>query len=204
MPGGVEPWRPPIYTNAAFADEQRICYELRLAGHTIREIADLTRLSKSTVERRLQCEIRETVDPLREEYKRVTHDRYERLWKRTVQVIRTDHHVVSDGRVVHEVLGEEPELLENGKPNPRAGKPIYGDALIDHGVTLAAIARGESILAKITDLHGLKAPLRVDATITDGDQSLDLEVIDLINIAKAKEAADASRLNEPPPANGAS
>jgi hypothetical protein len=199
MPGGVEPWRTPRYTNAHFAEEQRVCYQLYLAGNTIRQIADLTGLSKSTVARRLECEVRETVDPLRAEYKRVVHDRYEALWRRTVQVIDTPHPVVSDGRVVREVVGEEPGRLPDGEPNPRAGKPVYGDPIIDHGVTLAAIARGESILARLADLHGLKAPLKVDATVTENPSEFTLEVMDLINTAKATDAANATRLGEQPP-----
>ncbi|HEX3778513.1 MAG TPA: sigma factor-like helix-turn-helix DNA-binding protein [Pseudonocardiaceae bacterium] len=198
MPGGVEPWRTPIYTNAGFAEEQRVCYTLRLAGHTIRQIADQTGLSKSTVARRLECEIRETVDPLRDEYKRVVHDRYEALWKRTVQIIETPHPVVSDGRVVREVVGEEPAELDDGGKNPRAGKPIYGEPLIDHGATLTAIARGESILGRLMDLHGLKAAVKVDATVTESPGEFGLEVIELINTAKAQDAANASRLGDEP------
>lgn len=193
MPGGVEPWRPPLYTNAHFAEEQRVCYELKLAGYSLREIADLTGLSKSTVDRRLRCEINETVDPLREQYKRVVHDRLEKLWKRTAEVIRTPHYVVSDGRIVRQAVGREPDELPDGTPNPNAGELIW-EPLIDHGPTLAAIGRGESILNRIAELHGLKAPVKLDATVTENPSEFSLEVMDLINTAAAKDAANASRL----------
>lgn len=197
MPGGVEPWRTPRYTNAHFAEEQRVCYELYLAGNTIREIADLTGLSKSTVARRLECEIRETVDPLRDEYKRVVHDRYEKLWRRTVGIIATDHFVVSDGHVVRHAVAQQPDELPDGTPNPDAGELIY-EPVIDHGPTLAAIGRGESILNRLMDLHGLKAAVKLDATVTENPGELDLEVIDLINSARAHDATNASRLGDAP------
>ena len=180
---GVAPWQPPLYTNAHFAEEQRVCYEFRLAGYTIREIADLTGLSRSTVARRLECEIRETVDPLRAEYKRVTHDRYELLWKQCAAVIACPPATVSDGRVVHEILGRDDE-----------GNLLYGDPIPDTGAKLQAIARAESVLGQLRKLHGLDAPIKVDATVTENPSERDLEIMDLINESRAKAAADEAAL----------
>ncbi len=174
MPGGVEPWRNPRYTNANFAEEQRTCYQLYLAGHVLREIAELTGLSKSTVARRLECEIRETLDPLRTEYKRVQHDRLEALWRKTAEIIRAPHLVVSEGRVV---------------------KGPDGLPMEDHGVTLAAIGRAEALVGRMMRLHGTEASVKVDATITETTQE-DLELADMIRTAQAKAAAAESQLKE--------
>jgi hypothetical protein len=172
MAGGIQPYRKPRYTNAHFAEEQRICYELYLAGHNLREIAELTGLSKTTVSRRLECEIRETVDPLREQYRRVQHDRLERLFNRAVEIIRTPHPLVSDGRVVR---GPDGVPLE------------------DPGVTLAAIGRAESLVGRMMRLHGTEGALKVDATLTETTQQ-DLELIDMVNKAKADAALAEARL----------
>lgn len=174
MAGGIQPYRKPRYTNAHFAEEQRICYELYLAGLNLREISEATGLSKTTVTRRLECEIRETVDPLREQYKRVQHDRLEKLWARTVEIIRTPHLVVSEGRVV---------------------KGPDGLPMEDHGVTLAAIGRAESLVGRMMRLHGTEAPTRVDATVTETTQ-VDIEAAEMVAEAKAKAAAAEARLRE--------
>ncbi len=174
MPGGIQPYRKPRYTNAHFAEEQRICYELYLAGHSLREIAEITHLSKSTVARRLECEIRETVDPLREQYKRVHHDRLERLFNRAVEIMRTPHPLVSDGRIV---------------------RGADGQPLEDHGVTLAAIGRAESLVGRMMRLDGTEGALKVDATVTELTQQ-DLELAEMVRDAQAKAAAEEARLKE--------
>lgn len=174
MAGGIEPYRKPRYSNAHFAEEQRVCYELYLAGHNLREISEITGLPKTTVHRRLECEIRETVDPLRAEYKRVQHDRLEALWRKTAEIIRTPHPVVSEGRIVKD----------------RDGQPIE-----DHAVTLAAIARGDSLIGRMMRLHGTEASVKVDATITETTQ-LDIEAAEMVAEAKVKAAAAEARLKE--------
>lgn len=180
----VDHWRPPRYSNAHFAEEQRTCYQLYLAGHSIRDIAAITGLSKSTVERRLHSEISETVDPLRAEYKRVMHDRYELLWRKTTEVIAKPPPLVSDGRVVRWIVDRD-----------RDGRPIYGDPIPDTGAVLQAVAKGESILGRLAKLHGLEAPVQVDARLTETTQQ-DLEIIELINAARAKETADAATVSD--------
>lgn len=182
----IQPWKPPRYSNAHFADEQRVCYELRLRGLSIRQIAEHVAveygwtLSKSTVENRIRCEIRETVEPLRDEVRQMELDRLDRLQQVALHVMNADHPLVSDGRVVR-------IEQEDGTKVP----------LQDHAPVLAAMDRFLKIQDRRAKYLGLDAPQRVDATVTETTQQ-DLELIDMVNTAKAAAAAAEAELKETP------
>jgi hypothetical protein len=178
MAGGVQPWRPPRYTNAHFAEEQRACYELRLQGLSIRQISDATGLSPSTVYRRIQCEIRETVQPLADEVRQLELDRLDRLQQIALRVMDAAHPLVSDGRVVH-------AAMPDGTKVP----------LQDHGPVLAAMDRFLKIQDRRSKYLGLDAAMKVDATVTETTQE-DIALAEMVREAQAKAAADAARLRE--------
>jgi AcrR family transcriptional regulator len=176
--GGVQPWRPPRYTNANFAEEQRLCYQLRLRGLSIRQIADETGMSPSTVHRRIECEIRETVQPLAEQVRALELDRLDQLQQVALAVMNADHPLVSDGRVVRTELPDGTKV-----------------ALQDHGPVLAAMDRFLKIQDRRAKLLGLDAAVKVDATVVETTQ-LDIEAAEMVAEAKAKAAAAEARLRE--------
>lgn len=55
---------------ALIAEEQARCFELKVQGKSIREIAAITGLTKSTVDNRIKAECDERVTPAREEYRK--------------------------------------------------------------------------------------------------------------------------------------
>lgn len=63
---------------AKVAEEQKRCYELRLKGHSIRAIAEIVGLPKSTVHERIEAEIANTVPPLAEQVRQMELDRLDR------------------------------------------------------------------------------------------------------------------------------
>lgn len=178
MAGGVQPWQPPRYTNAHFAEEQRLCYELRLRGLSIRQIADETGMSPATVHRRIECEIRETVQPLAEEVRAMELDRLDRLQQVALAVMGADHPLVSEGRVV--------------RVEQEDGTKV---ALQDHGPVLAAMDRFLKIQDRRAKLLGLDAAVKVDATVTETTQE-DLELAEMVREAQAKAAAAEAALKE--------
>lgn len=64
--------------NTVTVAEQRIrCYELRMAGHTITEIARMTGLSRTTVHTRITEEVTERVEPWAVLHRQMQLDRIE-------------------------------------------------------------------------------------------------------------------------------
>ncbi|HET9889670.1 MAG TPA: hypothetical protein VFQ42_04140 [Mycobacterium sp.] len=82
--------------------------------------------------------------------------------RRVMAVMRTDHYVVSHGHIVSEITGTEPDTLPDGKANPKAGEPIYGDPLVDHGPLLDAARTLIAIHAREMRLVGGDAPAKVE------------------------------------------
>ncbi len=62
---------------ATVADEQRQCYEMKLAGRSVRNIAEITGLSIGTVHNRIQAGIDAVVLPLADELRKVELERYD-------------------------------------------------------------------------------------------------------------------------------
>lgn len=172
----IQPWAPPRYTDAHFAEEQRACYEMRLRGMSIRAIAAATGLSVTTAWRRIDCEITETLDPLRAKVRELEIERLDRMQLIVLAVLDREHVVISDGRVVY-------RTDDDGKRAP----------VLDSGPALAAIDRLLKIQERRARLLGLDAAVKVDATVTETTQQ-DLELIDMVNAAKAKAAAAEASL----------
>lgn len=154
----IQPWAPPRYTNAHFAEEQRRCWELRLRGMSIRQIAGTTGLTKSTVERRLRGEFeeyRQDSAAMREQYIAMELERLDAAQQVVVAVLEANHMLVADGRVVR----------VDGKPLP------------DSGPVLAAVRELRQISESRRKLLGLDAPTK--ATVTHANADVDAAVQEL-------------------------
>jgi hypothetical protein len=189
LAGGVEPWLPPIYTNAHFAEQEKYCYELRLRGLSIRQIADRAKvehpewsLSATTVHRRIEGFIKAELQQPREQVLRMELDRLDRLQTVLAGIIEREHLTFFEGRAVRVKTGEDAD-----------GKPVY-ENVPDHGPVLAAIDRWFKLQDRRAKYLGLDAPVQVDATVTETTQA-DLEIADMIREAQAKAAADEAKLS---------
>lgn len=118
------------------------------------------------------------------------------LVERAVLAVLHRHHVtVSQGHTVSEIAGHWPMIdvhgvpltvadsagnpVHNpaaGEPHPKAGDPIYGDALIDDGPTMDAARTLITIMSRKAKLLGTDAPAKVsiDATVRTERDTADL------------------------------
>lgn len=181
----VQPWARPRFSDAHFAEEERVCYELRLAGKTIRQISAITGIPPSTVYRRLDCAIRALLQEPREAVLKLELDRLDHLQQAVVKIMGRDHFVVSEGRVVRPVVAVD----ENNKP-------VFGEPLIDDAPILQALDRFLKIQDRRERYLGLAAPTRVETTITDRSDSRDIELAEMIAEAKARVANEEQQLRE--------
>lgn len=167
----IQPWTPPRITNASRAEEQRACYEMRLRGLSIRAIAAETGLAVGTVWNRIDCEITETLDPLRAKVRELEIERLDRMQLTVLNILDREHYVISDGRVVTRLDAETDEKV----PVP------------DPGPVFQAIDRLLKIAERRARLLGLDAPTKVEANITPAQVDPDTAAL----IAEAKEMAEA-------------
>lgn len=83
------------YSTEVVAEQEARCYELRLTGATMRQIAAVVNISLATVESRLKAHMEKRVSPLAEEYRAVCIDRTERLLLKCEQGIQAgDMHAI--------------------------------------------------------------------------------------------------------------
>lgn len=158
MTGTIRPWERPRYTNAHFAEEQRQCWELRLRGLSIRQIAARTGLGKSTVENRLRSEFeayRQDTAEYRDLYIQLELERLDAAQSAVLAVLEANHLLVADGRVVH----------HQGAPLP------------DSGPVLAAVREWRMISESRRKLLGLDAPAK--ATVTHASADVDAALMEL-------------------------
>lgn len=164
--GQIQPWAPPRYTNAHFAEEQRQCWELRLRGLSLRQIAGVTGLSKSTVENRLRAEFeeyRQDSASLKEQYVALELERLDGAQTVVLGVLEANHMVVSDGRVVR----------------------VDGTPLADSGPVLAAVREFRQISESRRKLLGLDAPMKT--TVTHAAADVDAAVAELAREMSLRE-----------------
>ncbi len=174
--GQVQPWARPRYTNSRFAEEQRQCWELRLRGLSIRQIAGQTGLTKSTVENRLRCEFeeyRQDSAALREQYIQLELERLDAAQTVVLAILEANHVLVSDGRIVS-IEDEEGNKI----PLP------------DSGPVLAAVREFRQISESRRKLLGLDAPTK--STVLHAEADVDAAVAELA----AEMARQPERLPE--------
>jgi hypothetical protein len=153
------------------AEQQKQCYELRLSGHTIREIARALSIGVATVHKRIEDEISETVAPYREQYRAMELQRLDSMTRKIMELLGKQHFVISEGRVVR--MDDAP--------------------LDDDEFVLKCIDRLTRISERRSKLEGWDAALRVDATVVETTQE-DIALAAMVREAQAKAAADEARL----------
>jgi hypothetical protein len=170
----VERYRQGKITNVDLAEQQRVCLELRLQYHTIREISALTGLSVGTVHNRIQEALALYVSPYVEQYRVMERERLEGLSRRVLQTMSTPHYVLKDGNVV--TLNDEP--------------------IEDVAVTLGCVDRLLRISAQRAKLLGLETPAQPDDDSAPVTEDIELAKLILAAKARATEQAEALRTRE--------
>lgn len=104
---------------AVIAEGTARAYELKLAGHTVRGIADILTaelkrpVGKSTVARWITDACKERVEPLADEYRAILVDRLERAVRRCEEIIERESSKDDPNPIV--ILQTEDRLLRNGE-----------------------------------------------------------------------------------------
>lgn len=163
----IQPWARPRYTNAHFADEQRACWNLRLRGLSIRQIAAQLGMSKSTVELRLRAEFeeyRQDSATMREQWIQLELERLDAAMAAVIAVLEANHLTISEGHVVR----------------------IDGQPIQDYGPVLAATDRLVRISESRRKLLGLDAPTKHQVTHVESD--LDAALRELADQVQASAA----------------
>lgn len=130
---------------------------LRAEGKSYQMIADDIGCSLAMayryVERGMIATIREPAEIVR----RAEVERLDRLLRKALDILDKDHVMVSQGRVVREIIGYDEE----------AERPIYGDPIIDDAPTLNAIQTILKLMERRAKLLGLDAPAKMEVFTMD-------------------------------------
>ncbi len=163
------------------------CYDLRLAGHTLREIGQRLDISKDTVLAYLREEIAGRLDPLKDQYLQYELDRLDAYQRAALHVLD------NPGRVVTVMVDVEIGTDEGG--NPIIATVPQDHVILDHNKILGAIDRLVKISESRRKLTGLDAPVRTQVDVVETTQE-DLELQELLREAKARAAAAAEKIQQ--------
>lgn len=172
-------------SDARRTQEREQAYELRLRGRTLRQIAADMGCSTAKVQDLLREEIKERLDPLKDQYLQYELDRLDAMQQAVIAVLEQPWTVVT-------VSYETGEVDDDGKPEWGLRKI----AIVDDRKILGAVDRLVRISESRRKLVGLDAPVKVqaDVQVTETTQE-DLELQELIREAKAKaDTAHAERM----------
>lgn len=159
---------PLPYDTPEAAELDAKVIRLRSQGLTFREIAtELGYVAQSYVYRCYQRGKRRIVAPAVEEF-------------RASQLAEIE----AERELLEDILHAEHPLVSNGR---------RFDDLVDDGPVLAALDRRAKLRAQEMDLLGLKAPVRVEATVTEVTQE-DIELRQLVSEYQARNAATKEAL----------
>jgi len=165
---------------------EREVVRLRAQKHTFRQIADKLGLSVSRVHALNERAVRRCVEPSVRAIRLEMLEQLDELEQAALKVLATTHFVVSQGHLVSPVLGREPDTLDDGSENPKAGELIFGDPLIDDGPVLAAIDRLVKIQERRARLVGADAATKVEARV-----EIDPSSIELVKLIRQREERNA-------------
>lgn len=176
----VQPYRRPIFNSAVIAEQERVCFELRLRGMSIRAIAAYVAehhgwpLSKSTVAIRIEAAGKDVTSEQREQVRGLELERLDRL---TAVVIET-----MDSAYARNIDGD---LIMVAGPDGRA-HPVRDPSIVYAGVDR---------LLKISErrakyVGGLEQTGPVEVVVHDAQtQAERLEIEEMVREAKAYAAA---------------
>lgn len=186
----IQPWRRPIYNSAAIAEQEAICFELRLRGMSVRAIAAYVAehhgwpLSKSTVAIRIEAAGKDATSELAEQVRALELERLDRL---TAIVMSTmDKAYLRDmfGRTVHQTI-----------PGTDIEEPIRDPAVIYAGVD--RLLKLQERRAKY--VRGVEQAGPMEVVVHDATSAREaLAVQELINEARAQAANAAAASEEVP------
>lgn len=159
------------------AEEQVKAYNLRLRGHSLREIGRLMSISHEKARQLISLEADARVLPLADELRKQQLDRLNEMRMAALKVLEREHVHISEGRVVRD---KDPETGD------------YTDPIVDDAPVLAAIDRLVKIEDRMSKLLGLDAPVQSEVTATVEHKPA--EVLDLIAQAKARSEAEEAVL----------
>jgi hypothetical protein len=155
---------------------------MRAQGWSLQRISDeLGYGGKQNVSRALEKLRERTVLPAAQEL--VAHELsiLDHLIDKTMEVLGQDHLVVQHGRIV--LQGEKPAEGEQDERKP----------LVDHDLTMKAVATLQRLTESRRKLLGLDAAVKVDLTQTTVDEQ-DLAIRDMISAARARNALAAQQI----------
>lgn len=170
-----------------------IVFDLRIAGHTFRQIDTLTRapdgptgghrISTTTAKEMVYEEAARRIDPRVDAWRALQAERLEaalgrldELAEKAMDILRRDHITVSQGKAFHDVVDDGPALQA-----------------LDRLVKIEEQRRrtGEALRR----LLGLDAPVKVDTTITENSEQ-DRELQEMVNEYAARNARIESELRD--------
>lgn len=141
--------------------------ELRAEGRTLQQIADeLGYSDKTNAQRGIRRALRDIVEGPAEKLLSIHMERLETLYDAAINVLETDHVVVSHGQIVRD---------DEGQP------------LVDSAPKLAAIREARQSLESFRKLLGMDAPSRVSV---DAEQ-LGREITSLLDVALGPDGGHA-------------
>jgi hypothetical protein len=162
-------------TDPDYAERVRTHLELRIRGMSLRKIAEHTGWSAATVHRdiaeALVAQIREPAEVFRQ----YELERLDKMQQAAVAVLEATHLVVSNGKVVY----------------------FNGEPLWDPQPVLNAVRTLLDVMVRRSKLLGLDSPDRAEIQVAQVDAE-DLELNDLINAERARNAAEEARLKGEP------
>ncbi|GAA4992565.1 hypothetical protein WHI96_08020 [Pseudonocardia tropica] len=158
------------------------CLRLRSRGETWKRISDLLGYGGgSNAKKAADRANRDVLAGPVEDYRNQQLMRIQAMRREALKVLERDHVVVSHGRVI--LSG----------PPPEEGQPDTRTPMLDDGPKLQAIQTLRQLDEREAKLLGLDAPTKADVTVHKVDPQ-DLELAELINEAKAKNAAERERI----------
>lgn len=147
----------------AMAEKMRRVMQLRRQRMTFQKIGDELGHSRQHIHRLYTRALAEIPAADVHAYRIEMLDQLDELEAAALEVMHAHHVTVSNGHIVSEVIGHDDD-----------GKPIYGDALADHGPVLDAIRTLVSVQARKARLLGADAPTQVETNSTITSYSVDL------------------------------
>lgn len=181
------PYGKPVADMDMVERDQKIV-ALKRQGRSFQQIADELGISKSGAILGFQRVKKRVEAATDEDYIKYRDEQLERvatLREVVADVIGARHVTISNGHVIHEIIGRNDD-----------GTPKYGDAYDDHGPVLAAIDRMVKLDDQEAKLIGLYPKQAV--SISRETSEVDAAVIGLIRRAQEKADAVQAQINEQP------
>lgn len=176
---------PDAITDAArlaAAEERGIVASLRRDGMTFEQIGQERGYTKQRAHAIFQAALASIVSPAVEAIRAEHLAELAEARETVLAVMRSDQPIVSQGHIVSAIDGEDD-----------AGKPIYGEPLVDQAQKLDAARALTAVQAREAKLVGADAPTRVETEVSGQVDVTSIPLVGLIEAARlAVEAEEAA------------